>query len=220
VGAIRAGRQAQRTFVVNRVKVPASVTSFMWQARNRHARSYILRKGTLTSCRREQDDAVNARWAHDIDASASVLDFNTRVRGTMTSTERAYDTSMLRGNGTMPTRHVCRQRRFRTKPHRVLTAASCDGPRYMLSLRQKRIHKTPPACDAAGGAPAIARSLWHCTQSRARSLKHCGAVQCNDETCPRATCLQRVVTYNIQHAPPAAQACDERLPRIPDRGVY
>ena len=46
MGAIRAGRQAQRTFVVNRVKVPASVTSFMWQSRNRCARSYILRKGT------------------------------------------------------------------------------------------------------------------------------------------------------------------------------
>ena len=167
MGAIRAGRQAQRTFVVNRVKVPVSVTSFMWQARNCHARSYILRKGTLTSCRREQDDAVNARWAHDIDASASVLDFNTRVRGTMTSTERAYDTSMLRGNGTMPTRHVCRQRRFRTKPHRVLTAASCDGPRYMLSLRQKRIHKTPPACDAAGGAR---RLHDHCGTARNQGL--------------------------------------------------
>ena len=73
-------RQAQRTLVVNRVKVPVSVTSFMWQARNRHARSYILRKGTMTSCRTEQDDEINARWAHGIDARASVLDINARVR--------------------------------------------------------------------------------------------------------------------------------------------
>jgi len=177
----------------------------MWQARNRHARSYILREGTLTSCRREQDDEVNARWAHDIDASASVLDFNTRVRGTMTSTERAYDTSILRGNGTMPTRHVCRQRRFRTKPHRVLTAASCDGPRYMLSLRQKRIHKTPPACDAAGGAPAH-RHCDHCGTARNQVLDRSStAERCSAMT--RRAHARLAACCNVQHTPPGCATC-------------
>ncbi len=192
--------------MVNRVKVPVSVTSFMWQARNRHARSYILRKGTLTSCRRERDDEVNARWAHDIDASASVLDFNTRVRGTITSTERAYDTSILRGNGTMPKRHVCRQRRFRTTPHRVLTSERTDCPRNMLSLRQKHKHThDATSLRLPQGVPANCH-CDHCGTARNQVLDRsstAGRCSAMTKTCPRATCLQRVVAYNIH--PPAAQ---------------
>ena len=120
----------------------------------------------------------------------------------MTSTERAHDTSMLRGNDTMPTRHVCRQRRFEAAPcsHiRVLRLPEVHAQpvAHAVAYTRRNQRAMPQGCTANCHCD-------HCGTASNRVLDHSStAERCSAMTrrvhAQLAAVVQRT-TYTAQHA--------------------